>query len=47
MNKGPENVFEFIRVSFGSHVGEPVFDLLIDIKRVAPRVNDKTAGIGA
>jgi hypothetical protein len=47
MDEGPKNVFEFIRVCLGPHVGESVFNNQIDIKRIAPGINDIAAGIGA
>ena len=47
LNEGPKNVFEFIRVSCGTHVAETVFDTLINIKRIAPRVDDISGWIRA
>jgi hypothetical protein len=31
----------------GSQINEPVFNRLVDIKRVAPRINDMAGGIRA
>jgi hypothetical protein len=47
MDEGPKNVFDFIRVRPGTNFGDPVFNHLIDIKRIAPGINDIAAGIGA